>query len=352
MNKGKKIIFILGSMSRGGAERVISILANEYAKKGWSVSIVMLLRNEVGYELDSRVDLVDLTGGIDSRIKRIPYWLKSIRLCVKQIKPDVIVAFAARINVLVQLACMGLKEKIIVSERNDPRFDGRGKLTEMLTRFLYPKASRVVFQTKRAMSYFNKNIQRNGVIIYNPIQVQEYASNKKKKKIVSVGRLDIQKNHKLLINSFSEIAKENPDYELWIYGKGELLESLKEEAKRLGIINKVFMPGNVPDVHRQIADAEVFVLSSDFEGLSNALLEAMMMGLSCISTNCAGADEVIIDGENGLLVDVGDVIGLSEAMKRVISDKEFAQKLAINAKKTSEKFKKDVILKQWEMVIE
>ena len=271
----KKITFVLGSMGRGGAERVISILSNEYAKRGYQTDIVVLLSNEVGYELDSKTRLIDFSGETKSRWKRLPYWLKSIRAYVKENKPDVIVSFAARINVLVMSACIGLKIKIVLSERNDPRCDGRSKIVDFITKIQYKKASSVVFQTNRAKSYFPK--LKNSVIIPNPITVSCVAENTNPNKLVNVGRLTAQKNQKMLIEAFSKIEKENPNAFLEIYGAGELENDLRRQITETGLEEKVFLMGNISNVHEKIADAAGFCLSSDYEGLSNALLEAMMM---------------------------------------------------------------------------
>lgn len=348
----KKIIFFIGSMSRGGAERVISILANHYAEKGWNVSIVMLLRPDTGYALNSRIQLRDMTGNTSSRIKRIPYWIKNIRGLVRNEDPDVIVSFVARINVLVQTACAGLKKKLIVSERNDPRRDGRGKIMDLFTWLLYPEADRVVFQSKEARAYFCKRIQKKSVIIYNPVQVEEQAAAVTMKKIVTAGRLEPQKNHMLLIHAFRRVLAKFPEYELWIYGDGYLKKQLYEETVRLGIKGQVFFPGNVTDLHQQIADAEVFVLSSDYEGLSNALLEAMMMGIPCVSAECAGSREVIQDGNNGLLARSGDEASLADAVCSLLADKELSARISENARISSKKFSSENVLTQWDKIIE
>lgn len=348
---GKSIFFISGSMRRGGAERVISILANHYAEIGWKVVIVVMLFGEIEYKLDSRIKIVDLSLSNMSRLKMLPYWLKEIRKIVKVKNPKVIVSFAARVNIITQIACIGLNKKIIISERNDPYKDNRDCITKMAIKILYPRASRIVFQTKRAEGYFGKKIQNNGIIIPNPIKVYEYANSTKKKKIVSVGRLVIQKNQKLLVRAFAKVQERFSDYELWIYGEGELREELEVLAKQLGIENKFFMPGNVTDIHHQISDADMFVLSSDFEGFSNALLEALMMGLPCISTKCAGSDEVIIDGVNGLLVPVGDLNAMVYAILKLIEDDVFKKNIAQNAKKMTTKYEADRILRIWENVI-
>ena len=155
----KKIVFFLGSMNRGGAERVISILSRDYAEKGWDTDICALIFNSVEYELAPSTNFHDFTGGQGSRILRLPFWLKNIRQYVERSNPDVIVSFAARINVIVQIACIGLKKKIVISERNDPKCDGRGFLTRVCTTLLYPSASAIVFQTERVKSSFNRKIQ-------------------------------------------------------------------------------------------------------------------------------------------------------------------------------------------------
>lgn len=347
----KKIVFFLGSMGRGGAERVISILSKEYASKGWQTDIGVLLFYDLCYEIDRSTRLLDFTGDTESRKKRVLYWIHSIRQYVRKEGPDVIVSFAARINALVQLACWGMDKKIIVSERADPWNDGRELPVRILNNMFYPKAYKVIFQTRRTRSYFNKKIQKNSTIIRNPVRVGQKAVFPRKNKIVTVGRCSKEKKHKMLIEAFAEVAVRHPEYELWIYGDGVLREELEQQCSALGISDKVMFPGNVADVHRQIADAEMFVLSSDHEGLSNALMEAMQMGLACISTRCGGSDEIITDGENGLLIPVGDTERLIEAMERLIGDKELAGYIGRNAERDAGQFDAEVILKQWEEVI-
>lgn len=347
----KKTTFFLGGMTRGGAERVVSILSKEYAEQGWDTDICVLLFYKLDYEIDRSTRFLDFTGKGESRVRRIPYWLSSIRQYVKERKPDVIVSFVARINALVQLACIGLNIPIIVSERIDPRHDGREMPIKILNNLFYPKAEKVVFQTRRIESYFNKRIRDNGCIILNPISVTTKVYEKRKKKIVTAGRLMRQKNHRMLIESFRDVVGVYPQYELWIYGEGDLLEELIALGKALGIEDKVYFPGNSPDVHREMADAEMFVLSSDYEGLSNALMEAMMMGLPCISTRCSGSDEIIVDGENGLLVPTGDGQALTEGLLRLIRDGDLRRRLGDAAVKTAESFSVEVVIKQWMEVI-
>ncbi len=348
----KKIVFVVGGMTRGGAERVISILSREYIRKGWNVSIVLLLFSNIEYKLEDKISIVDLSGKISSRIMRAPYWVIKLRKYLKSEKPDVVVAFAARVNVMMMLSAFGLKVKKIISERNDPMHDGRGRFTQLLIQLLYPRADKIVFQTTRTMQYFDKRIRKKGLVIYNPIEVDKKAQTAKSHKIVSVGRLEKQKNHRILIEAFSEIVKKYPEYELWIYGEGTLRNDLQSLSNKMGINNCVFLPGIAKNVHEQIADAQMFILSSDYEGLSNALMEAMMMGLPCISTNCAGSDELIEHNVNGLLVPVGDKKGLEASMEKLILDKELADRLSENARNSSKKYSIESVMSQWDLILQ
>ena len=345
----RKIAFVLGSMGRGGAERVISILSRSYAERGYKTDIIVLLSNEVGYELHPTTNVIDFSGNTTSRIKRLPFWVKSIRAYVKEQKPDVVVSFAARINLIVFNAIRGLNTKLIVSERNDPRYDGRSKVADAMTKLWYKKTASVVFQTRRAMEYFPK--LDNGVIIPNPISVTACVKDSQPGKIVSVGRLTPQKNQKMLIDAFFETSKNHSNAFLEIYGEGGLREELTNQISSLGLTEKVKLMGNITDVHNAISDASVFCLSSDYEGLSNALLEAMMMGLPCVSTNCAGADEYIKNGENGFIVDVGDKAGFAKALDTLLGDEETRKAFSAKAKESSNAFSLDTVMKMWDDVI-
>ena len=347
----KKLLIVLGSMGRGGAERVISYISDYVASKKWKVWIVLLLYNKVDYVLHDNVEIVDLSGNTNSRIKRLPYWIFGLRKLIKQVKPNSVLSFAARINIITQMACLGLNTKVIVSERNDPYSDGRSKVVDMLTNLLYPRAAVVVFQTKRAKTYFNKLNLKNACIIPNPVAVQCKAVAPDMKKIVTVGRLTAQKNQKMLIDAFASVQKKIPNIQLYIYGEGELYQDLSDQIEELGLVGSVFLKGNVPDVHQQIADASMFVLPSDYEGLSNALLEAMMMGLPCISTDCAGSDEYIVSGKNGLLTRIGNKSDMEEGIYRLLNNRDEAQQFGRLAAETVKILYKDVIMEKWYTVI-
>ena len=208
-----------------------------------------------------------------------------------------------------------------------------------------------MFQTERAKNYFTGKIKSLGVIIPNPVAITCTAQ-KSKNKIVSVGRLAPQKNQKLLIDSFNDVLKKHPEYSLYIYGDGSLKQQLETQIIELGLEKKVFLPGNKPNVHKEIADAKIFVLSSDYEGLSNALLEAMMMGFPCVSTECAGADEYIINGENGMLVPLQDKDAMINAINYIIENQDIAFEMGEKAKRSVSKCSVEFIMKEWNKIIE
>ena len=348
----RRIAFLIGGMARGGAERVISLLANNYAKKGWRVDILLLLEDRQDYELNSGVNIIAFTGRKGPRILRVPYWLTKIRAYLLKYKPDRVVAFVARINILTLLACFRMRKKIIISERNDPRFDGRGFMVKAATYLLYPLSRVVVFQTRTAQRCFPKAVRRKSVIITNPVYVPDIFEEKKEKRIITVGRLCEQKNHKLLLEAFSSVVLECPDYSLHIFGGGGLRSLLEKKIIEMRLSDKVFLEGEVANIHERVAEGELFVLSSNYEGLSNALMEAMALGLPCISTDCAGCRELIDHGVNGLIVPVGDAEGLATAMIRVLKDKNLSEALGKNAGESSKETSFEVVMKSWEEIIE
>ena len=348
----KKIIFVTGAMGRGGAERVISLLSERYVRFGWDVKILMLLHNKVEYTLDPAVEVVNFSNDRAPVALDMPRLIFKVRSFIKKAAPDAVVAFMAPICLITGLACRGLETRLILSERNDPALEPRGAIFKKLLSYVYGKSALTVMQTERARNYFPHTVRKNSVVIPNPISVKTLATVQRRHRIVTAGRLEPQKNQRMLIAAFANIYAHCPEYSLDIYGEGTLRETLQQQINELGLSAVVKLKGNVPNIHEQIADAEMFVLSSDFEGLSNALLEAMMMGIPCISTRCAGSDEVIRDGENGFLVAVGNQMELEEAMRRLINEPALSERIGEAAKVDSAQFTVDCVTTQWRKVIE
>lgn len=335
-------------MEEGGSQRVVANLANELCSE-YKVSILCLWNGSARYPLNPSVDIykipeqkgirVPILRGIVRKIHRY-LWCRKMK---KQLRPDISVSFLPIPNLSNVLTRQG--EKVIVSERADPVVMGRQ--VYWLEKLVMKKADLVVFQSILVKSYFGSDIGEKSRIILNPVEVPCKASAIRSKKIVNIGRLVPQKNQKLLISAFYEFQKVHPDHLLEIYGTGELEEELKKQIRELHLEDKVTLYGFSQAIHEHIKDAEMFVLSSDFEGLSNALQEAMMMGIACISTKVAGSTEILTPGENGLLVDIGDQKGLTEAMLRLAEDEQLREKIERNAVRTSEQFEVRRIVSQW-----
>lgn len=352
----KKIVFLMGGMGRGGAERVVSILSKHYCDMGHSVDICMLLNNENdGYIIDNRVNIIDMShSNISNTVIKWIRRLKAVRKYIQQCQPNIIIPFLAKTNVILILSLIGINKKvyrIIASERIDPYNVKYPWILRRIVNYSYGKADLVVFQTKRAQSYYSSKIQKKSVIIGNPININIKKSDKPEKVIVNAGRLEEQKNQKLLIDAFAEVSFKYPQYTLKIFGDGSLRADLQQLIRQHGMQERIVLMGSKKDYLEQLSKAEIFVLSSNYEGLSNALLEAMALGIPCISTNCAGSDEVIKNEVNGILVPKGNQELLARALEKLISNKKLRKKLSEEGQKVNEYFGINNIINKWDSVL-
>lgn len=333
-----KIVFVLPDMPGGGSERVVAMLANEFVSRNYEVAILLFAGKETAYPLDERVEVI-ITGEKSSgnpliRIKR----LIRMRQFFKANKNCYVFSFCVMGTVFSVLAAAGIPHRLLVSERNDPTRISHQRLRD----WAYRKAEKLIFQTEDMKQCFDADIREKSSVIPNPVSdgIPEPFKGKRKNKVVSVARLQPQKNHKLLINAFADFIREYPDYELQLYGVGELEEKLKEQVIQLKLEEKVIFKGFSIDVREEIKDSAMFVLSSDYEGISNSMIEALAMGVPVISTDCpvGGSREYIENNRNGLLIPVGDKKALVEAMKRIAGDSAFAEQLSLNGVKIKEKY--------------
>lgn len=349
-----KIYFTIGTMSSGGAERVVSIISNYLIDRGYDVRILMWLHCPVFYNLNKKIKIIDVEKecGSSNMISRAIFF----RNYIKRNKPDLLLSFLAKINILTLLSCISIPVKIIACERNDPRFVPFSKTLRIVRNVTYYLADGILTQTLKNKNYFSTKLEPRINVIYNPININQdlvgSAINKPKvKKIVAVGRLVDQKNHEMLIKAFSSFLKTYPAYDLYIYGEGPNLKRHENMAYELGIATHVIFPGNKKDIFYEISDAEIFVQTSRFEGMPNTLIEAMCLGLPCISTKVSGATDLIRHGENGFLVDIDDTKGLEYYILKLVNDKRLQKDIGNNASRLYDTLKEDVILKQWESYI-
>lgn len=348
----KKISFVITSLVRSGAETVTVRLAKHCYEKGYDVEIIMLLNNDVEFELPKDIKVIDYSGNTDSRVRRIHYWKKSLRKHFQERKPDIIVSFIARINVLTLMSVKDKNTKIIISERNDPRHDTRTKITWHFINKLYKKADHIVFQTEEAKSLFKKNIQDKGVVIPNPVEIKGIVDEKKydKNLVLYAGRFSEQKNVETIINAAELVSKEYPDIKFELYGDGPLKKDLMKIVEDKHLSNNVFIFDNIPNIQDKMHEARLFVMSSLYEGMSNSLREASFSGVPCLTTPVLGSG-IIKNGENGYIYPFKDCQKLSELIIQLMDDEKYSE-LRHNSIKIAKEIKHPDVFKTWDSIIE
>ena len=335
-------VAIISSLKRGGAERVSVYLSEYMVRHGIACDIISLSECADEYMVPSGVGRY-VTGGRNPLLLR-----RALRKC----GADVVVIMGVPLCLFAVPAVIGLKQRIVVSERNAPEcFEGK-KIVKHLSRLLMRFAHGFVFQTVQAKEYYDSALHGRGTVIPNPLlcdTLPEPYSGERDRVIVSVGRLETQKNQKILIEAFALVSARFPNYRLVIYGEGKLRKELQRQIEIAGLGNRIELPGNTLDVLEKIKRAALFVLPSRYEGIPNALIEAMALGLPCVSTDCpcGGASFLIENSVNGLLVPVDHLEALANAMEWLIMHPERAEQMGRQAIQIRERLDAEIIGKQW-----
>lgn len=343
-----RLIFITDTLSSGGSERVVSILANFFVEKQ-QTEIICLRKRDVFYKISPKVKIIfadDYARGWLGKLKWLREYVNG---------EDVLLPFMVKVYCVTLLAFLGKKIKVIASERNDPTTTGLP--WKLLRPLLLTKVSALVVQTQYIKDFFSKRIKEKTTIIVNPIDLKNCYNgewNRNSHLVLAVGRTDIQKNYPMLIRSFKRLHLSHPDYRLEIWGKRDISEEgekLQNLIKEIGASKYISINDRTDDIVSLYSKAYMFVMSSDYEGLSNALIEAVCSGLPVISTKVSGATDVIKNGVNGILVDIRDENGFYEAMKYFIENPDEAEKMAREAITCRNMFEKEYICSQWESLI-
>lgn len=353
----KKIYFYMNTLAKGGAERVIIQLARKFQDYGDKVLIITSFADEDEYVLPSDIKRVNLEKEQDfgNRLKRNIRLIGKLRKIVKNDKPDILIGFMQEPNFRVVLSTMVLKTKSLISVRNDPNREYQGEIGRFVGKFILPMANGCVFQTAEARRWFPEKLEKKSRIIYNEVAEAFFNTTyMPQKKIVTLGRLKEQKNQKMLIEAFSKIAPEFPDREVYIYGKGPLENELKSLIEEKKLTHVVHLMGTTDDVAGVLKNAELFVLTSDYEGMPNALLEALAVGVPCISTDCpCGGPRMVIEQEkNGILISPNDTQELIVQMRRILSDNSLKERLSQNGRLSAEKFQPQNVFLCWNNYID
>mgnify|MGYP001031823113 FL=1 len=356
------IVFYIATLTRGGAERVIVNLANYFCRQGWQVYMVTLEADEGLYPMEAGIRKVVLTadgkGSIPGRVGNALGRITQVRRLLKKTHAAALVSFIGKTNLRAILACLFLKTKVFVSVRSAPAREYPGRMG-LLAKMLFGLADGIVFQSEGAQAFFSGAVRKKSRILPNPLSpeyVREPYSGKRRNEIVTVGRMDRVKNHALLLEAFSLVTQKRPDMHLHltIYGDGDCMEALQKQAKSLDLQSAVSMPGDCRNIPERIQDARLFVLSSDFEGMPNAVAEAFALGIPVVSTDCpsGGARMLVGENERGLLVPTGDAEEMARAMLRILEDQELEECLRQSALEFSRTLHPDKIHGMWKNYIE
>ena len=360
----RKVLFHLNCFEQGGAERVVSNLVNQLVKEDYEIIAATQWQGENEFKLDGRVRRIHV--GLrpedekKNRLIKIMLRFKYLRDLIRKEKPDLVVSFTRRPNYRAIISSLGLKTPLITAIRQDPKSYYNSIADKLLVPLLYRLPEGCVFQTTEQMEYFPKVLQKRSKVILNPVNdkyLNVPAPMVREKTVVQSGRLVDFKNQEMLLKAFLEVHKKHPDYILKIYG-GDSFDGTREKLE--AIINKnqaqdyIKLMGASDDLEKELPKASVYAFSSDYEGMPNALLEALVLGMPCVATDCpCGAPRTVITNEeNGLLIPVGDVRAMTDGINRLIEDRDFAERLGANARKLSEKINGPAVLLQWKEYME
>ena len=347
--------YISNPLLNGGAERVVANLANTFAKDN-NVTIITPFRVDTEYHIDSKIArfYLDENNNHGAVLRALTRVYRLHRYLITN-KCQILFAFLDGAVEYAVLSTRFSHVKVIVSERNDPSQYYKTWWQKIWIRTIYNAADAAVFQTPDAQRWFGQSIQRRSKIIYNPVRDEFYNVERCPipNRIVTCGRYEPQKNHHMLIDAMAIAIKRYPALKLSIYGTGELKDSLQDHIHQAGLEDSIILEGNVQDVPAVLKTAEIFVLSSDFEGAPNALMEAMAMGVPTISTDCpcGGPKMLLGDNENGVLVPVADAQSMADAIYKLHTDTNLQQIYSERSSLFAEKFKISNVIYDWKSII-
>lgn len=365
----KRILFLVSSMHGGGAERVAALLSNHWVEKGHQVTLMPTFsgRGECLYPLNELVRLEYLADRVGSQSRSKLNKLRrllALRRAIKEMMPDVIVSFLPHVNVAAVGAAWKMRVPVVVSERTFPPAMPLGFGLERLRSWAYSRADAVVMQTEQARSWLSQTCpEAIGYVIANPlvyplpqsepIVAPQTVTRSHRRFMLAVGRLSEEKQFDKLIDAFGTLAERFQGWDLVILGDGPERQRLAKQCELAGLDGRVLMPGRVGNLSDWYRRAELFVMSSRFEGFPNTLAEAMAHGVPAVSFDCdAGPRDIICDGVDGVLVPPGlGVPGLAQAIESLLIDNSQRLRMAEAAVTVRERFSIQHIATKWDKVL-
>ncbi|WP_310483292.1 glycosyltransferase family 4 protein [Chamaesiphon sp. VAR_48_metabat_403] len=359
-----KVTLFIHGLGGGGAERVISIVANYWVCQGWDVTLIMLVAptKPLFYTLDPRIELrpMGLAGDSANAIVAITKtWQRIARLRQEIIasKPDVVISFMNAVNVYAIVACAGLKVPTIVCEHIYPGSNDATKLWQLLMKWTYRYADLVTVLTQNALPFYPAAQGYRAIVMPNPVTIpapiDAIESLLSASSAIAIGRLHPQKGFDLLLEAFARLQAKYPDWQLTILGEGPMQAELEELRSQLKLTDRVHFPGLVTNVREYLAQADLFVMPSRFEGFPMALCEAMACGLPVLAADClSGPRDIIVDGVDGVLVAPEDVDALTAQLDALMSDPSRRKQLALNAPQILDRFGVERVMGLWQNAID
>ena len=354
------IIFVTSTLTSGGSERVMSLLANEFVKRNYNVTIICFNKHVVFYPVSKYVKVIFVENELGGKsLFRKIIWLRKY---VKEVGPDVVIPFMEAVYCVTLLSLIGLPVPVISSERIDPRKSPFFR--NILRRIFLPLTTHLVVQTEAIKRFYPSFIRNKTSVIYNPVRDEVFSFSDsvlsrglggiegKQNIIISIGKLYPQKNQPMMIRAFAKVADDFPEWQLVIFGEGPLRQSLQLIIDNLQLTDKVLLPGRTENVIKELRRSKIFCMSSDYEGMSNAMIEAICAGLPIVTTNVSGVLELVEDGKSGYVVPCGEVEQFAQALQKVMGNIVLQKEMAECNLKKADMFKLDNIVNQWEQLIQ
>lgn len=329
------VIIFIGTLQSGGAERVVSEIFSLLADHISCIEIITYYDREIFYKVSNKINVISIEKNTQTKSVLInAVWFRKY---INHRKPDIVISFLSPLNIFCVLSLIGINIPIIVCERSDPRYSPKNYFIRKIRNLSYSIADYVIFQTEESRSYFSHKIRHKSTVIPNPCFICEEKIGKalhvpKKNKLVSIGRLIESKNHQLLIKVFKKVHDEYPDYSLYVYGEGPYREKLEKLISELLMQEFVKLPGNIQNIHEEILDAKIFILTSNYEGMPNVLMEAMALGLPVISTQVSGTNMLVDNKINGFTIPIKDEDALFVTIQSLIENDRLREYVGNNAK--------------------
>lgn len=359
-----KVTLVIYGLGGGGAERVMSIVANYWVSKGWDVTLLMLLppAKQSFYPLDPRIQLkpLDVAGKSANFLAAIGNNWKRVQVLRRAIitsEPDVVISFMNSVNVYTILACLRTNIPVIVSEHIYPGSNDANKIWQLIMRLTYRYADLVTVLTQNALQFYPAKEGYRTIVMPNPVVAPEPSESDamllQSPSLIAIGRLHPQKGFDLLLKAFHKIHAKHPEWQITILGEGAMRSELEQLRSQLKLIDRVHLPGLVSNVPKYLSQADLFVMPSRFEGFPMALCEAMAYGLPVLAADClSGPRDIIEDGINGVLVKTEDVDALAVELDKLMCDPAKRQQLAANAPNILDRFGVEQVMDIWQSAID